>query len=90
MKIERLSAVSGMVVSLAVIFVSVSQGQEWTRFRGPNGQGISHARNIPVKWTDDDYNWKVNVTESQVLTRARARSYGRSSRHFPVVLSARL
>ena len=61
MKIERLSAVSGMVMSLAVIFVSVSQGQEWTRFRGPNGQGISHARNIPVKWTEDDYNWKVEL-----------------------------
>jgi len=61
MKTERLSVVSGIVMSLALIFVSVSQGQEWTRFRGSNGQGISHARNIPVKWTDDDYNWKVKL-----------------------------
>ncbi len=34
-------------------------GQEWTRFRGPNGTGISDAKGIPVKWTDDDLNWKI-------------------------------
>ena len=50
-----------VVISLAVMLVSASQGQEWTRFRGPNGQGISHAKNIPVKWTEDDYNWKVEL-----------------------------
>ena len=39
----------------------VSQGQEWTRFRGPNGQGISDAKTIPVKWIQTDYNWKVQL-----------------------------
>ncbi|HEX4129808.1 MAG TPA: PQQ-binding-like beta-propeller repeat protein [Pirellulales bacterium] len=34
-------------------------GQEWTRFRGPNGQGVSTAKGIPVKWTESDYNWKA-------------------------------
>jgi outer membrane protein assembly factor BamB len=33
--------------------------QEWTRFRGPNGQGVSEATTIPVSWTEDDYNWKT-------------------------------
>lgn len=33
--------------------------QEWTRFRGPNGQGISEAKTIPVKWTEADYLWKI-------------------------------
>jgi len=46
---------------MTIILASVSQGQEWTRFRGPNGQGISDARTIPVKWTEKDYNWKVNL-----------------------------
>ncbi|MBN2312680.1 MAG: PQQ-binding-like beta-propeller repeat protein [Sedimentisphaerales bacterium] len=37
----------------------ISQGQEWTRFRGPNGQGISEATTIPAQWTPADYNWKI-------------------------------
>ena len=49
------------LVVLAVLSASVSQGQEWTRFRGPNGQGISSAQTIPVKWTQEDYNWKVKL-----------------------------
>jgi outer membrane protein assembly factor BamB len=32
--------------------------QEWTRFRGPNGSGVSPDA-VPVKWTEKDYNWKV-------------------------------
>jgi outer membrane protein assembly factor BamB len=36
-------------------------GQEWTRFRGPNGSGLSPATTIPVRWTDRDYNWKVKL-----------------------------
>ncbi|MFQ5732666.1 MAG: PQQ-binding-like beta-propeller repeat protein [Planctomycetaceae bacterium] len=35
--------------------------QEWTRFRGPNGSGISAATTIPVKWADRDYNWKIKL-----------------------------
>ena len=47
---------------LALAFLpTLSQAQEWTRFRGPNGQGISHAKDIPVKWTQDDYNWKIKL-----------------------------
>lgn len=46
---------------MTIILASVSQGQEWTRFRGPNGQGISNAKTIPVKWTEKDYNWKVEL-----------------------------
>jgi outer membrane protein assembly factor BamB len=45
----------------AIVPTVVSQGQEWTRFRGPNGQGIGHATTIPVKWTQADYNWKVKL-----------------------------
>jgi len=33
--------------------------QEWTRFRGPNGQGVGQAKDVPTSWTEDDYNWKV-------------------------------
>jgi outer membrane protein assembly factor BamB len=43
------------------MLASVASGQEWTRFRGPNGQGISDAKTIPVRWTDKDYSWRVKL-----------------------------
>ena len=49
------------LAAMIIISASVSQGQEWTRFRGPNGQGISDAKTIPVKWTEKDYNWKIDL-----------------------------
>jgi outer membrane protein assembly factor BamB len=44
-----------------VLYVAPLFGQEWTRFRGPNGSGISSTANLPVKWTEQDYAWKVKV-----------------------------
>ena len=35
--------------------------QEWTRFRGPNGSGISTATTVPVRWTNEDYNWTATL-----------------------------
>jgi len=32
----------------------------WPRFRGPNGSGLADA-NIPAKWGDGDFNWKVKL-----------------------------
>jgi len=52
------------VLSYVTLWASVTQAQYWTRFRGPNGQGISSARNIPVKWTGKDYNWQVKLPGS--------------------------
>jgi outer membrane protein assembly factor BamB len=46
---------------LGISLNCAADGQEWTRFRGPNGQGISDARTMPVKWTEKDYNWKVKL-----------------------------
>ena len=34
---------------------------EWTRFRGPNGSGISGAQTIPIKWTAKEYNWTTKL-----------------------------
>ncbi len=47
--------------ALIIFSASISQAQQWARFRGPNGQGISDAKNIHVKWTTNDYNWKVSL-----------------------------
>ena len=39
------------------------QGQEnWARFRGPNGQGISKATNLPVSWSaEENIVWKAQI-----------------------------
>src|SRR5690348_8923833 len=48
--------------SLAAALVTTSIfGQEWTRFRGPNGTGESETTTIPASWTDKDLNWKVEL-----------------------------
>jgi outer membrane protein assembly factor BamB len=67
MKRRKLSAIisshslKGLLAILVVLYASVSQAKEWTRFRGPNGQGISNSDKIPTKWTEKDYNWKVKL-----------------------------
>lgn len=57
-----LSAIYGLVVlCLLITAPELARAQEWTRFRGPNGSGVSEAANIPATWTDKDYNWKVEL-----------------------------
>jgi len=36
-------------------------GQEWTRFRGPDGTGIGQGESIPVSFAEADYLWKVKL-----------------------------
>ena len=45
------------MIFLALVFVPLVGGfadDNWPRFRGPNGAGISATKTVPVKWTDDD------------------------------------
>jgi outer membrane protein assembly factor BamB len=46
-------------VVIPVLLAACASAQEWTRFRGANGDGISPATTIPVRWTEKDHNWKV-------------------------------
>src|SRR4051812_12165583 len=48
-----------LAFAFASALVAPVLGQEWTRFRGPNGQGVSEATTVPSKWTESDYNWTV-------------------------------
>ncbi len=52
---------SAFVLLAVLAFVLPVQAQEWTRFRGPNGSGISSAATVPVKFTARDYNWRVKL-----------------------------
>ncbi|MHC4559859.1 MAG: outer membrane protein assembly factor BamB family protein, partial [Planctomycetota bacterium] len=51
----------GICLLCGILLAPTVRGQEWTRFRGPNGQGISHAQTIPVKWTEKNFNWKAKL-----------------------------
>lgn len=50
------------VVAIGMVAGSDRAGaQEWTRFRGPNGTGLSDAKTVPTTWTDKDYRWQVDL-----------------------------
>ncbi len=54
-------------ILLAVVFVCGSNirqvtADEWNRFRGPNGSGVSDAKTVPVEWRKDDYNFLAEAT----------------------------
>lgn len=38
-----------------------TDGGNWTRFRGKNGAGISEEKEIPVKWSQKDYQWDIEL-----------------------------
>ena len=50
-----------LLVSVLPVSEAYAAEGEWTRFRGPNGAGLSDAATVPVEWTDQDYNWKVEL-----------------------------
>ena len=57
---KHLFAVAFTALALLACTAAAS-AQEWTRFHGPNGTGISHAKTIPTKVADTDVNWRVEL-----------------------------
>ena len=55
LKIQLATLVAGLV------FVANATAQEWPRFRGPNGTGISLAKGIPSKFALADADWRVSL-----------------------------
>lgn len=47
--------------TLSLLTIAATSAQDWARFRGPNGTGFSDATTVPVKWTEADYNWNVEL-----------------------------
>jgi outer membrane protein assembly factor BamB len=45
----------------ALSISSAAPAEEWNRFRGPNGAGVSDATTVPTEWTDNDYNWEIEL-----------------------------
>jgi outer membrane protein assembly factor BamB len=46
------------------MFVQAGQAENWPRFRGPNGTGISHDKGVPVEWSEQDILWKCPLPGS--------------------------
>jgi outer membrane protein assembly factor BamB len=41
------------------IGLAAAAAENWPRFRGPNGSGVSDEKGFPVTWSDGDYLWKT-------------------------------
>lgn len=51
-----------LAASVIAYFAALpAYAQEWTRFRGPNGSGISSAAGIPAQVSPADYLWRVEL-----------------------------
>ena len=59
----RILIVPAIAISLATSNY-FADAQEWSRFRGKNGTGVSDAKTIPTTWTNDDLNWKTELPGS--------------------------
>lgn len=52
------------LVSSIVLLTSLattSWAQDWPRFRGPNGSGVSAIHALPTAWTESDYLWQIDL-----------------------------
>ncbi|MEY2879141.1 MAG: hypothetical protein RLZZ15_1521 [Verrucomicrobiota bacterium] len=58
---SRVSLILSAALLVAAVGAAPLGAQEWTRFRGPNGTGLSAAKNIPVTWTEADFRWRVPI-----------------------------
>jgi outer membrane protein assembly factor BamB len=47
--------------ALLLLFAQPVAGQQWNRFRGPNGSGQSDATTVPATWSTKDYHWRVKL-----------------------------
>lgn len=66
--VRRWRTTRGTLLTLTIILgfslradVESLRAQEWTRFRGPNGSGVSRATSVPASWSESDYNWRTTL-----------------------------
>lgn len=49
------------VLGFLLVCVAPAWAENWPRFRGPNGQGISDDKAIPTGWSEQEYAWKMEL-----------------------------
>ena len=52
-----------LLIVLPVGWVQAQSDQptQWSRFRGPNGSGVTTDRGIPSKWSENDHAWVADL-----------------------------
>lgn len=56
---KKLISIFAFIVFLSA--ANISLAQEWSRFRGLNGQGHSPSTKVSATWTADDYKWTTTL-----------------------------
>ena len=70
--------VADVRAALVVVLSSAStQAADWARFRGPDGQGISPDKGLPVTWSEtENVLWKTELpgagTSSPIVVGTRS------------------
>ncbi len=57
--LHRLLPFVWVLIFASFLPAPAGRGQEWTRFRGPNGTGVSPSGSIPAEWTESTIQWKA-------------------------------
>ena len=51
-----------LLLALSFLLAGNLKAEDWMRFRGPNGQGVSSEKDLPVKWSaEDNIAWKTAI-----------------------------
>ncbi len=51
-----------ILVTLVLSSSSLVSAEDWPRFRGPNGTGVSSSPNVPVEWTlEENLKWSADL-----------------------------
>jgi outer membrane protein assembly factor BamB len=62
----RLPAMTAYCLAVCIllghtVLCDPASADNWPRFRGPSGAGVSDQKGLPVRWSDDDYAWKTKL-----------------------------
>jgi outer membrane protein assembly factor BamB len=50
-----------LVCVMTLVLTGSADAENWTRFRGDKGDGVSDQKGIPVTWSPGDYEWTVEL-----------------------------
>jgi outer membrane protein assembly factor BamB len=52
-----------LILSLCLTIAPLFAGEHWPQFRGPNGDGLSDAKGLPLNWSETSHvKWKTPIT----------------------------
>ncbi|NOX53190.1 MAG: PQQ-binding-like beta-propeller repeat protein [Planctomycetes bacterium] len=51
----------GIILLLGLMVPCVLRAENWPRFRGPNGTGVSQERGIPATWSPEEIAWTAEL-----------------------------